>query len=218
MNTSFSNYQLILTSAFCVGKDTLVKQWIIQPSHSYNVLFIPNAADPNKIDSNYPSRVIDDKDALEELGYKVDMIDMQAYTKEWLHEKMKNADCVFVAWGNTFWLLACMQKVEFKSLIEEYLASGWCYIGSSAWSCICSPDITYVQFADDKSVTPITDYSGLNLINVAIKPHYNGEGTIPQSIINMCNYIYQTETMASITLNDKQSILYSKDGSMKIVG
>jgi dipeptidase E len=138
MLQKFSPYHLILCSIFAAMKDAFLQTWIMKVWDS-KVLFIPNAADPDKVDGAYPWRVRWDYEALKGVGYSVEMIDLKTISSAWLEKKMSQVGAVFVAWGNTFWLLECMQKVWFEALIRDYLSRWGCYIGSSAGSCICAP-------------------------------------------------------------------------------
>ncbi|GHV20899.1 hypothetical protein FACS189428_0530 [Clostridia bacterium] len=135
---------------------------------------ITNAADFDKIEGEPLRRVDEDIDALTSLGYEVTDVDLRQETQTSLAEKLPQYDAVFVSGGNTFWLLECMKKSGFTALIREFLKKG-IYISTSAGSCVCAPNIEYVKYADDPSVASLSEYTGLNFVNVGIIPHFNAK-------------------------------------------
>lgn len=50
------------------------------------------------------------------------------------------------------------------------------YIGASAGSCLCAPSLEPYQIVDaPKKATKLEDYTGLDIIDFAIVPHYGRE-------------------------------------------
>jgi dipeptidase E len=85
------------------------------------------------------------------------------------------SDCgvIFVAGGNTFYLLQEVRKSGFDTVINDLLTSEKVYVGSSAGSVLVAPDIGLVSRFDDPSDAPeLKNYLGLNLVDYVVLPHY----------------------------------------------
>jgi dipeptidase E len=86
---------------------------------------------------------------------------------------LDQTDVVFVAGGNTFFLLQEMRKGGFAELIHDYIHKGMIYIGSSAGSVVAGPTVRLVNGLDDPTDAPeLQDFAGLGLIDIAILPHW----------------------------------------------
>lgn len=70
--------------------------------------FVPTAANP------YTSKIwmYKDRDALVEMGFEMMDIDVEGKTKDTLREVLSDIDVLFVAGGNTFYLLKMLEKVD----------------------------------------------------------------------------------------------------------
>lgn len=116
-----------------------------------------------------------DREKLEQMNYKVIDIDISKESKQNILNKFKLIDSIFVAGGNSFYLL---QQLVIKDVIQDLkeFANNKIYIGSSAGACIVCPSIDYVQKLDDKAKAPLlNNYKAMNLIDFYIIPHYNSK-------------------------------------------
>lgn len=134
------------------------------------VAFIPTAADPYK-DKWF---VKEDRDTLEEMGCEVVDVDIKEKTKQELERDLRNMDIIFVAGGNTFYLLNYVQKSGFGDVVKDLvLGKGVLYIGSSAGAVLAGPDIKPVEVLDDPTAAPdLQSTKGLKLVDFVVLPHY----------------------------------------------
>ena len=135
----------------------------------------------------------EDINKLEELGFKIDTIDLKDYfdkSKE-LEEILKKYNSICVIGGNVFVLRAAMKY----SGLDEYLKklnNDYLYIGYSAGSIVLSKNIELFKIVDE----PIDFYQkneiiydGLNLIDYTFIPHYKSDyhkAHLIEEIVNTC--------------------------------
>jgi dipeptidase E len=133
------------------------------------VTFIPTAANPEKVRFYVEA----DKKALIKLGMIIDVLDISNSDKTTIEEKIANNDFIFVAGGNTFYLLQEMIKSGAYDIIRKAIEKGKPYIGSSAGSIIASKDIKYIERMDSPKKAPeLSKTRGLSVINFYPLPHY----------------------------------------------
>ena len=136
-----------------------------------NILFIPTAAIPEKV-SFY---IAADKKALEKLGFTVQELEISTAPKEEIAQKIAETDAIFVAGGNTFFLLQALKESGADALIADHIAQGKPYIGSSAGSIVPAKNIEYAALMDSIAAAPRLDgdFSALGIINFCVVPHVN---------------------------------------------
>lgn len=139
------------------------------------VAFIPTAADP------YASKpwMEEDRDRLSELGFKVFEVDIKDRTEKELRGELKDIDIIFVAGGNTFYLLEKARKSGFEELVKELVGNGVLYIGSSAGSVIAGPNIEAVQDFDDPKEAELNSTIGFGLVDFVVLPHFKNPKYAP---------------------------------------
>lgn len=170
-----------------------------------NVAFIPTAADI------YESKpwMESDRQALLDLGMLVEDYDIKGKTEEELYELLKEKDVIFVAGGNTFYLLYHAKQSGFDKVVSRLVAEGKLYIGSSAGSVLVGPTIEPVKTLDDPDDAPaLKSLSGIGLVDFVVLPHYGNEKYEEryQSILNEWS-----KKIPLQLLRDDQAIL-SEDG------
>ncbi|MDF2542501.1 MAG: putative peptidase dipeptidase, partial [Herbinix sp.] len=90
----------ILLASFAANTiEKFIKKIEIQPENK-NIAFIPTASN---IYQDW--KPIDDRQKLIELGFNVKDISLEGKTKEQLYFELEEVDLIFVAGGNTFYLL-----------------------------------------------------------------------------------------------------------------
>jgi len=160
--------RLYLASYFSEIKDLFQKE-IDFDLKGKTVTFIPTAANPEKIRFFVES----DRKALIKLGMIIDELDISCSDKDQIINKIEKNDFIFVAGGNTFYLLQEMIKSKAYDIIIQAIESGKPYIGSSAGSIITSTDIQYIDRMDSPKKAPeLNQTKGLSLINFYPLPHY----------------------------------------------
>lgn len=167
------------------------------------MVFIPTAANP------YKKRpwIAADRDALTAAGFQVFNLDIENKTKKELREILKNANIIFVAGGNTFYLLEKAKKSGFDKIVKDLVSTNIIYIGSSAGSIILGPGIEFAEAFDDPNIAQLDSTKGFMLIDFIPLPHYEKENPDYKDIIKEYGLKY---TLVPIT-ND-QIILVDDDG------
>ena len=133
------------------------------------VVFILAAKNPAKL----PFFVVSDKETLEKLGLIIDELELSGASQDEVESKITNADYVFLAGGNTFFLLQELKRTGADKLITEHINKGKIYFSTSAGSIVVSKDIEYIKHFDSLKAAPKlkNDFSALGIIDFHIIPH-----------------------------------------------
>lgn len=113
--------------------------------------------------------------SLYDLGFEVIEIDIQEKSKGELVKELSNIDVIYVNAGNTYYLMDCMNRCNFKEVLDSLPNKNKIlYVGSSAGSIVAGPDISVAGWHPnwDKNLIGIKDFSGLGLTNIIIAPHF----------------------------------------------
>lgn len=152
------------------------------------ILYIPTAAEVEDGDHWWLDA---DKHALTNAGFLLEELSLTDKRREEVEAAMERNDGVFVAGGNTFYLLEKMLACGFDALIDMYLARGMYYIGSSAGSVVAGPDIDNAKILDDFTKGPnLQSFRGLGLVDFEIFPHWGSE-IFDRSYIETMKYAYK---------------------------
>ncbi len=136
------------------------------------VAFIPTAGDLYK----EKPWMEEDRESLVKLGFKVEDIDLKNKTSLELKESLQEKDIIFLAGGNTSYLLEQAQKSGFLDVAKEMVTNGTIYIGSSAGSLLAGPSIEVDKIYDDGEFGKVLDsYDGLDFVDFVPLPHANNE-------------------------------------------
>ena len=136
-----------------------------------NIGFIATASEL-EINREY---MYQDRQDLLNMSYYIIDIDISKESKQEIIRKFNDVDVIYVAGGNSFYLL---QQLIVKDVLQELqeFANNKIYIGSSAWACIACPSIEYAQKLDDKLQSKLLNtYESMNLIDFYILPHYKSK-------------------------------------------
>lgn len=172
--------------------------------------FITTAVDPY-IGSDI-SWFTADHDKLEGMGFAVKDYDLKDKKIEQLRNDLAKFDVIFVAGGNSFYLLNEIKKSGFDIVIKELLAKDIVYIGSSAGSCITSPTIEHLISLDHPDIVPqLTDYTSLGYYSKLIIPHFGSEKYKERH-----EQIKKDYGKKVVFLRDDQAVIIN-DGKTKIV-
>lgn len=185
----------------------VIKKYLKESS---NIGFIPTASELDQ-DRWY---MIKDKNELIEMNYNIITIEISILSKDEILEKLNSVDAVFVAGGNSFYLL---QQLKQKDLMDELIAfaNNKIYIGSSAGACIACPSILYLEKLDDRKEAPLlTNYDAMNLIDFYILPHYNSKDKYTK-IADQIEKEYSNYQF--IKLSNEQAIIVDDINNYKII-
>jgi dipeptidase E len=165
-------YKLLLTSAGFenpkIGKEFLK---LINDNPSITkVLFIPTASRTE--DELY--YVEKSKKELLAVGIKEENIIIYNLDYRISNEALDEINVVYICGGNTFYLLHKIREAKFDIVLTELIQSGIIYVGASAGSLLVGPNINIPDYSDSNDIG-ISDYTGLNITNTVIVPHYSEE-------------------------------------------
>jgi len=159
---------IFLTSQASEVLDKIVEMLPKKPEE-LKVVFIPTASDPYEA---HPW-LDNDREKLTALGFQIEEFDLKNKTEDKTREFLSNFDIVFVAGGNTFYLLSQAKKSGFDKVAKELLQAGKIYIGSSAGSYICCPTIDAATWKNpEKNRYGLEDLSALNFVDFLVTAHY----------------------------------------------
>lgn len=167
------------------------------------VTFIPTAS---RVD-RYVAHIASGKKALEQLGMTVDILDIAEASAGETAEKLRKNDFIYVAGGNTFYLLQEMKKSGADQFIIEEVNGGKLYMGESAGAMVTSRNVEYVKAMDPIRKAPeLTDLDALGLVDFCTVPHYLNAPfeKAAQSMVD--DY---TGKLELITISNSQAILVS---------
>ena len=168
---------MILTSSLYESIE-LVKKFLDKNTESKKILFIPTATNVDE----YKKYIHLTQKAFEDFGYEVENFDVSIFSEEIAKGKLSQAKTVFISGGNTFYLLQELKRKNLTSYLKERIENGLLYIGESAGSVIAAPNIEYASIVDDKTLaTELNDYTGLNLVDFYIVPHFEEEPFVESS-------------------------------------
>ena len=189
------------------SNNQILKQYL-QPNAT--VGFIPTASELDD-DRWYMEK---DRTAITNMGFNVIDIEISSESKTEITDKLARVDAVFVAGGNTFYLLQKLTEKDVLSNLADF-ARHKIYIGASAGSCIACPSIDYLDKLDDKNQAPLlVQYNALNLVDFYILPHYNSKDKYTNGA-NQIEAAYPNRKF--IKLPDNQAIIVNEKGSYEIV-
>ena len=113
------------------------------------------------------------KEQLESFGLEVSYVDFDE--GETISDEV---DLVYVCGGNTYHLLASIQRSP-QNVLESFsklFERGGLYVGSSAGAVICCPSIASAgEVGGDKNTDGITDLTGFGWVPYHVSPHYTPE-------------------------------------------
>jgi len=100
----------------------------------------------------------------------VDFIDIETN----LQADFSQYNVIYVCGGNTFKLMKFARQTTFDEDIKFLLEKGGVYIGVSAGSLIIGPSIKIAnEVHPDKNEVGLTNFSGFNIVDLIIFPHYS---------------------------------------------
>lgn len=199
----FSAFSRMLPACTLIKKQLKAKK--IDPA-SAKVLFVPFA------DTNNKYYIALCKQALLLCGInKSNISTLTSHT-----HKTAKADIIFVSGGNVCALKDELIKIDWLGEIKNRINNGTIYIGDSAGSVILGSTIEHTLEYEpyDK---PLTDYSGLNIIDKGIVVHYSllkysGKEGLVEDADCYNAHIKQTKVLGSnnfLTIANNQVIIVS---------
>ena len=87
---------------------------------------------------------------------------------------ISQCDIIYISGGNTFYLLNELRKSRAWQAIKNAVKEGKIYIGESAGAIVAAPDTRYATLMDENSAKT-SDFTGLNLVDFCVVPHFGCE-------------------------------------------
>lgn len=168
---------------------------------SKTVTFIPTAALPDKLDFHIKYS----KELLSKMGLIVDELEISTAAHSDIVKKLVDNDYIYVAGGNTFFLLQEMNRTGAGNLIKTQINAGKLFIGESAGAILLAPDIEYSKDTDNPLAAPqLKTYESLNIIDFYPVPHYKDD-TLKEAVEIVISK-YGTE-LPLVPFSNSQAIL-----------
>ena len=201
--------KLLLTSAGFenpkIGKKFL--ELVDKPVSKIKVLFIPTAS-RTKEELIYVEK---SKQELLDLGILENNIVSFNLDKKLSEEEINTFNVIYVCGGNTFYLLHKLRESKFDEIVKKMVERGTVYVGASAGSIVLGPEIGLTALPDTNDVN-LKNTAGLNLVNVAVSPHYCKE---EEKMVRKWQKKVDSEisslTYKILPLTDKQALLVVGD-------
>ena len=195
---------MILTSSLYESMG-IVKKFLNEKTESKKILFIPTATNVDE----YKKYIHLTQKVFEDFGYEVENFDISVFSEETVKEKISETKIIFFSGGNTFYLLQELKKKNLISYLREKIENGLLYIGESAGSVITAPNIGYADIVDDKALaTELNDYTGLNLVDFYVVPHFEEEPFVESS--RKVVELYKDKLDLKV-INNKEVVLVEND-------
>jgi len=195
----------LTSSASTVIKDLVTH--FDKPITGLKVAFIDTASESEKGDLPWLDA---DRDALIEQGFDVFDYSITGKTNTEVVQALQDIDVLFVAGGNTFYLLEQANKCNFKKVVTDLLHAGVTYIGSSAGSLLLCPNIEPIKFLDDPNkAIDLQTYDALGLIDFIALPHW-GHERFKERQLKAIEFLYGKDYKV-ILLTDKQYVWVAGD-------
>ncbi|HEX3732376.1 MAG TPA: Type 1 glutamine amidotransferase-like domain-containing protein [Mycobacteriales bacterium] len=110
-------------------------------------------------------------------GLATEDLELATATARDVENALARADLVYVAGGNTYFLLHHMKRTQFWDAAKN---RDLMYSGASAGAIVACPDIAYIGNLDDRGAAPdLADTVGAGLLDFRIMPHMNDERARP---------------------------------------
>lgn len=142
----------------------------------------------------------------------IEDIDIRDMTREDVENLLNEKDVLYVAGGNTFFLLHYARQCGLQEALKKFFAGGKVYVGISAGSIICAPTIeTAVYLPEDINKIGITDLTGFSYVPFLISPHFDENNR------EILEEESKETVLPMVVLTDVQAVLV-KDEVLQLVG
>lgn len=153
---------------------------------------------------------------LVELGFEVCDYTITDKTEKDVRDSVSSVDIVYVAGGDSAYLLKKSQESNFAAIIREFIAASGIYIGQSAGSIVAGPCVLPVyKPSQDEWFSQLDNLDGFNVVDFVIFPHFGRADKREKFLQHRFKNAY-SDAYKIILLTDKQYIRVQEDGMYKI--
>lgn len=147
-------------------------------------------------------------EALEKLGLRVQLFDIEVQNPELLDEY----DVIFIIGGNPFYLLDKMRKTNCSNLFSKY-GKEKILIGASAGSIVLGNTIKLIYEFDPhlNDIVGLTDFTGLRLTNINVCPHVSKYIERYDRFLERIEEFENCNNVQITSINDGQAVLIDDD-------
>ena len=180
---------------------TYIKQFVGSVARKNRLLFIPTAANS---DSD-PWWIDKDRDILSKMGFQITEVDIAYADKPTQEQALAQADIVYIAGGNTFYLLQQLRDSGFGRLLIDFVNAGGLYAGVSAGALVAGTDIRPVETMDEPDKAPgLASTEALGFVSIVPIPHSNDKRVNALTSKYGKNYqlVYMTDDQAIVVEGD----------------
>lgn len=177
------------------------------------VLFVETSGETHQGEKRW----IDDAiEKMKQLGFELEKYTITDKTESEIRSAIKNVDILYVAGGNTAYLLNKSQENNFAKISKEFIDNGGIYIGQSAGSIVAGPDIyPLYKTENDQWFKSLKSFDGFHLVDFIIIPHFGHADKKDRFFNHRFKYMY-SDKYKIILLTDKQYVRIQEDGMYKI--
>lgn len=162
-----------------------------------------------------PVFVNDDRVRLRLLGYDVEDVDISRGSRRLLAAQIAKCDALFVAGGNTFYLLQQIRAVGIEDDLKAEIRAGKLYVGASAGAVVVGPSLDPIRTLDDAGAAPgLASTDAMSIVDFVVLPHYGKEKYFPRYEAIQKEY---GERYKLIPLTDQQAIRVGADGTHTMI-
>ena len=210
--------RLVLTSGGISNKsiENELKNIIGKDFNGLKMLFCITASNYEGGDMN--DWLIDDIICFKNLGFKIDICDINGINIENFLPRFEWSDVVYFEGGNTQWLRKCIEISGLEKHLKKLLKTR-VWIGTSAGSCVLCPTIcNSCQDLFDENIRkhPI---DGLGLVDFQFVPHLNND-SFPkikkENIINASKNLKKIDGKKLYIMDDNSAIFINNE-NIKII-
>ena len=210
--------KLVLTSGGISNKtlENELKNIIGKDFKDLKMLFCTTASNYDGGEMN--DWLIKDLDYFKELGFKIDVCDINGVELEKLLSRFEWADVYFFEGGNTQWLRSCIKNSGLEKYLVKLLEKR-IWVGASAGSCVLCPTVCNScqdLFGEDIKNLPV---DGLGFVDFQFIPHYNSEWfpkIRKENIQNVSENLKKIDGEKLYVLDDSGAI-FVNDGNIKVI-
>lgn len=162
-------------------------------------------------------RWIDDAiEKMQQLGFELEIYTITDKTESEIKSAISRVDIIYVAGGNSAYLLNKSQENNFAEIVKEFIDDGGIYIGQSAGSIVAGPNIYALYKSENNQwFKKLKSFDGYGLVDFIVVPHFGREDEKDYFLNHRFNNIYG-EKHKIILLTDKQYVTVQEDGMYKI--
>lgn len=206
---------LILTSEFAHVADKLAHAWYLNGMKK--VAFVQNATDSRQDAGEIISWVESAKDRYCDNGYHLDILDLRVAQGEKLYTTLQQYDCLHIHGGDNEYLHHVCKEASLFDCVHSLVQNGLIYIGSSAWSLMAWPDLSYAILSQENvTIWGKHDFTWFWLHPFYLVPHA-WKSERKQKVMERIDYCEDHHLCPFLTLSDTQALVY-EDGKYILVG